>query len=88
MLNSETTQITIYTTSWCGPCKSAKRFLSDQGFDFTEIDIEKENMTRDDLFDKTGGRTVPQIIINGTTIGGYDDLVKQPQFYSMVYNRF
>ena len=34
-------------------------------FGIQEIDIEKENMTRDDLFDKTGGRTVPQIIING-----------------------
>ena len=33
-------------------------------------------MTREDLFDKTGGRTVPQIIIGGTTIGGYDDLVE------------
>ena len=69
-------KIIIYTTSWCGPCKYAKNLLFEKGLEFQEIDIEQENMTREDLFDKTGGRTVPQIIIDGTTIGGYDDLVK------------
>tara|TARA_B100000073_G_scaffold24799_1_gene19378 strand:- start:6490 stop:6738 length:249 start_codon:yes stop_codon:yes gene_type:complete len=69
-------KIIIYTTSWCGPCKYAKNLLVEKGLEFQEIDIEQENMTREDLFDKTGGRTVPQIIIDGTTIGGYDDLVK------------
>ena len=69
-------KIIMYTTSWCGPCKYAKNLLIEKGLEFQEIDIEQENMTREDLFDKTGGRTVPQIIIDGTTIGGYDDLVK------------
>ena len=69
-------KIIIYTTSWCGPCKYAKNLLVEKGLEFQEIDIEQENMTREDLFDKTVGRTVPQIIIDGTTIGGYDDLVK------------
>ncbi|MED5451616.1 MAG: glutaredoxin domain-containing protein [Candidatus Neomarinimicrobiota bacterium] len=76
MLNSETTQITIYTTSWCGPCKSAKRFLSDQGFDFTEIDIEKENISREEMESMTKGLTVPQIIINSEPIGGFEDLLE------------
>ena len=69
-------EIIVYTTSWCGPCKYAKNLLIKKGLQFQEIDIEKENMTREDLFDKTGGRTVPQIIIDGTAIGGYDDLVE------------
>ena len=76
MLNSETTQITIYTTSWCGPCKSAKRFLSDQGFDFTEIDIEKENISREEMESMTKGLTVPQIVINSEPIGGFEDLLE------------
>ena len=76
MLISETTQITIYTTSWCGPCKSAKRFLSDQGFDFTEIDIEKENISREEMESMTKGLTVPQIIINSEPIGGFEDLLE------------
>jgi len=76
MLNSKTTQITIYTTSWCGPCKSAKRFLADQGFDFTEIDIEKENINREEMESMTKGPTVPQIVINSEPIGGFEDLLE------------
>ncbi|MBA65532.1 MAG: glutaredoxin [Candidatus Marinimicrobia bacterium] len=70
------TNIKIYTTSWCGPCKMAKRLLDDKGLKFEEIDIEKIDWSRDDLFQKTGGRTVPQIVIEGKTIGGFDDLLK------------
>ena len=70
------TNIKIYTTSWCGPCKMAKRLLDDKGLEFQEIDIEKIDWSRDDLFQKTGGRTVPQIIIEGKSIGGFDDLLK------------
>ncbi len=66
--------IKIYTTSWCGPCKMAKRLLEEKGYSFKEIDIEEKGWTREDLFNKTGGRTVPQIVIEGETIGGYDEL--------------
>ena len=68
-------KITIYSTSWCGPCKSAKRLLSEKGMEYEEIDIEKEGMSREDLYKITGGRTVPQIIINNVTVGGFDDLM-------------
>ncbi len=50
--------------------------LSDRGLEFEEINIEKEGWSRDDLFELTGGRTVPQIIIDEKPIGGYDDLLK------------
>ena len=66
--------IKIYTTSWCGPCKMAKRLLEEKGYSFEEIDIEEKGWTREDLSNKTGGRTVPQIVIEGETIGGYDEL--------------
>ena len=68
--------IKIYTTSWCGPCKMAKRLLDEKGYAYEEIDIEEKDWSREDLFNKTGGRTVPQIVIEGETIGGYDDLFK------------
>ena len=68
--------IKIYTTSWCGPCKMAKRLLEEKGYSFEEIDIEEKGWTREDLFNKTGGRTVPQIVIEEETIGGYDELSK------------
>ena len=76
MLDRENTNIIIYTTSWCGPCKSAKKLLSDYGFDFKEIDIEKENITREHMASMTKGLQVPQIVINAEPIGGFEDLVK------------
>ena len=48
--------------------------LTERGFSFDEIDIEERGMSREDLFDITGGRTVPQIVVDGKTIGGFDDL--------------
>ena len=75
MINKNS-KVIVYSTSWWGPCKNAKRLLSDRGISFSEIDIEEQGMSRDNLFDITGGRTVPQIVIDQKTIGGYDDLVK------------
>ena len=72
-------KILIYSTSWCQPCKLAKKLLQERGLDFQEIDIEEKGWSREDLFDITGGRTVPQVVINDDTIGGYDDLVKLDQ---------
>jgi glutaredoxin len=50
--------------------------LTDRGLEFEEINIEEKGWSRDDLFELTGGRTVPQIIIDEKPIGGYDDLLK------------
>ena len=69
-------KFTIYTTNWCAYCKAAKQLLSSRGFDFSEINLEEKGMDREDLFELTGGRTVPQILINGKAIGGFDDLQK------------
>ena len=69
-------KFTIYTTNWCAYCKAAKQLLSSRGFDFSEINLEEKGMDREDLFALTGGRTVPQILMNGNPIGGFDDLQK------------
>ena len=71
--------IKIYSTSWCGPCASAKRMLEELGYAFEEVDIEKENISREELQKLTGGATVPQIIIKGAPIGGFDSLMKLNQ---------
>lgn len=68
--------IKIYSTSWCGPCRNAKRLLTEKGLTFTEIDIEENNLSREDLFELTGGRSVPQIVIDKKTIGGFNELQK------------
>ena len=67
--------IKIYSTSWCGPCKNAKRLLTENGLPFTEIDIEEKGMSRQDLFELTGGRSVPQIVNDEKLVGGYEDLI-------------
>ena len=56
--------------------KGKKRLLTEKGFSYDEIDIEENGMSRDDLFNITGGRTVPQIVIDEKTLGGYDDLLE------------
>ena len=71
--------IKIYSTSWCGPCSSAKRMLEELGQTFEEINIEEEGISREELQKLTGGATVPQIIINGEAIGGFDSLMKLNQ---------
>ena len=75
-MNPESTTVTIYTTSWCGPCKMAKKLLTEKGFSFKEIDIEEHNISREEMASMTKGPTVPQIIINDLPIGGFVDLVQ------------
>ena len=72
----DNTKIKMYTTSWCGPCKMAKKFLAEKGYNFEEIDIEENNISREDMASMSKGHTVPQIIINDLPIGGFEDLVK------------
>ena len=70
------TVIKMYTTSWCGPCKMAKRFLTEKGYSFEEIDIEENNISREEMASISKGLTVPQIIINDLPIGGFEDLIQ------------
>ena len=72
----DNTSIKIYTTSWCGPCKMAKRLLIEKGYSFEEIDIEEHNISREEMASMTKGPTVPQILINDLPIGGFEDLVQ------------
>ena len=49
------------------------------GVSYEEINIEKENLSRDDLSTLTGGYTIPQIIINNNPIGGFNELLQLNQ---------
>ena len=46
---------------------------------YEEINIEQEDLSRDDLFKLTGGHTVPQIIINDNPVGGFNELLQLNQ---------
>lgn len=66
--------ITIYSKSTCPYCDRAKALLARKGQSWTEIDIEETPARRDEMIERTGRRTVPQIYIGDRHVGGSDDL--------------
>lgn len=70
-----TKMIEIYTSPLCGFCHSAKRLLNQKGVSFSEINVALSPQRKAEMIDRAGGRrTVPQIFIGETHIGGCDDL--------------
>jgi len=67
--------VTIYTTSWCPSCVSAKAFFDAKGVAYSEVDVELWADPRGGLEQITGRRSVPQIVIGEAHIGGFDDLM-------------
>ncbi|MEM7295517.1 MAG: glutaredoxin 3 [Pseudomonadota bacterium] len=67
--------VEIYTSPTCGFCHAAKRLLSSKGVSFSEIDVAREPERRAEMVQRAhGGRTVPQIFVGSTHVGGCDDL--------------
>ncbi len=66
--------IEIYTKQTCPYCVAAKRLLASKGQTWQEIDIEAEPARREEMIQRSGRRTVPQIFIDGRHVGGFDDL--------------
>jgi len=67
-------RIQMYTTRWCGYCVRAKALLDGKGIAYEEILLDDDPEFRRTLQEVTGGWTVPQILIDGTPIGGYTEL--------------
>jgi glutaredoxin 3 len=69
-------KVELYTTQWCGYCARARALLDKKGVAFTDIDVDADSAKRDEMVARSGGgRTVPQIFIDGDYIGGSDDLL-------------
>jgi glutaredoxin 3 len=67
--------IDIYTIRYCPYCHDAKELLSRKGVQFHEIDASGNRDVRDEMIQRSNGRsTFPQIFIGETHIGGCDDL--------------
>jgi glutaredoxin 3 len=64
----------MYTTAWCGYCRRAKELLERRRVDFDEISLDGDPAFRDTLHERTGGWTVPQVVVDGRPIGGYREL--------------
>ncbi|MDB5535649.1 MAG: grxC [Devosia sp.] len=67
-------KIEIYTTPTCPYCHAAKSLLSDKGADYTEITVLDPDLRAAMTERAHGRRTVPQIFIGETHVGGYDDM--------------
>ncbi|SFL79297.1 glutaredoxin 3 [Shimia aestuarii] len=67
--------VEIYTSPLCGFCHAAKRLLNQKGVEFSEIDVFRNPDRKPEMIERAnGGRTVPQIFVGETHVGGCDDL--------------
>ena len=67
-------RVVMYSTQWCPYCARARTLLRGKGVEFEEIDIESGSGLREQMQARSGRRTVPQIFIGETHVGGCDDL--------------
>ncbi len=67
--------VEIYTKPTCGFCHMAKRLLDSKGIGYAEVDILAHPGRRAEMIQRANGRsTVPQIFVDGTHVGGCDEL--------------
>ena len=67
-------KVEIYTKSWCGYSKAALRLLDRKHVDYTHIDVTDDREQELKMITRSGAHTVPQVFINGQSVGGYDDI--------------
>lgn len=66
--------VVIYTRVGCGYCTAAKRLLEKKGVAYTEHDASFSPELRQEMIERSGRSTFPQIFINDQHVGGSDDL--------------
>lgn len=67
-------KIVVYSTATCPYCVRAKDLLTSKGLSYEEVRVDIDSKAREEMMQKSGRRTVPQIFINDEPIGGFDDL--------------
>ncbi len=69
--------VTIYGAQWCPYCRAAEDYLKSRGVPRVDkIAVDTQPADRAEMIRRTGRRTVPQIFVGETHVGGYDDLVR------------
>ncbi|MEH6577455.1 MAG: glutaredoxin 3 [Amphritea sp.] len=66
--------ITLYSNAWCPFCKRAKMLLDHKGARYTEINIDQTAGKRQEMIERSGRTSVPQIFVEDIHVGGCDDL--------------
>ena len=68
--------VTMYASAWCGYCHRARVLLQAKGVELEEIVIDGNPELRNEMIDRTGRHTVPQIFIGDLHVGGSDELLE------------
>ena len=66
--------VTVYVSDWCPYCLRAKSLLQQKQVAFSEINVEDDEKSREEMIARSHRRTVPQIFIGDKHVGGCDDL--------------
>ena len=66
--------VTVYVSDWCPYCQRAKGLLQQKQVVFSEINIEEDEKSREEMIARSNRRTVPQIFIGDKHVGGCDEL--------------
>ena len=69
-----TAPVVLYSTRMCSYCVRAKALLEARGIPFREVMVDEAPALRDEMMEKSGRRTVPQIFIGDHHVGGYTEL--------------
>lgn len=78
-------EITVYTKTPCPYCIRAKNLLQERGLKFKEIHVsDDDHCTREELFEKTGFKTFPQIFFGNHVVGGYTELKALDEQHGLV----
>lgn len=72
-------EVLVYAKPFCPYCVAAKSLLREKGVQFREIDVSRDPAVTEEMVQRTGRRTVPQIFIGSRHVGGYDDLAALDQ---------
>lgn len=68
--------VTLYTTGTCPYCRNAKALLASRGIAAQEFNVQSEPGKFQEMQSRSGRRSVPQIFIGDTHVGGFDELAK------------
>jgi len=66
--------VVMYATGWCPYCERARQLWKRKVVEVTELDIDKDPALREQMMQRSGRRTVPQIFVGDVHVGGCDDL--------------
>ena len=68
-------EVKIYTKNYCPYCTRAKALLDRKGVAYTDIDVTFDVALQNEMIERSGRRTVPQVFIGDVHVGGSDDLI-------------